>query len=64
MIEVSRVVEFTGMSHLTINKGIRELKNTEKLEVPERLHPLASTIQEEMRAWLTLERAMTPPGLP
>ena len=34
---VSRVVELTEMSHLTINKGIRELKNTEKLEVPERL---------------------------
>ena len=34
---VSRVVELTGMSHLTINKGIMELKNTEKLEVPERL---------------------------
>ncbi len=35
--EVSRVVELTGMSHLTIDKGIKELKNTEKLEVPERL---------------------------
>ncbi len=34
---VSRVVELTGMSHLTIDKGIKELKNTEKLEVPERL---------------------------
>ncbi|MHB1649736.1 MAG: ISAzo13 family transposase [Thermoplasmataceae archaeon] len=34
---VSRVVELTGMSHLTIDKGIKELKETEKLEVPERL---------------------------
>ena len=34
---VSRVVEITGMSHLTINKGIRELKNSEELEVPGRL---------------------------
>ncbi|EQD74853.1 Rhodopirellula transposase family protein [mine drainage metagenome] len=34
---VSRVVELTGMSHLTIDKGIKELKNTEKLEVPKRL---------------------------
>ena len=34
---VSRVVELTGMSHLTIDKGIKELKSTERLEVPERL---------------------------
>ena len=34
---VSKVVELTGMSHLTIDKGIKELKTTEKLEVPERL---------------------------
>ena len=34
---VSRVVELTGMSHLTIDKGIKELKTAEKLEVPERL---------------------------
>ncbi len=34
---VSRVVELTGMSHLTIDKGIKELKETEKLEVPKRL---------------------------
>lgn len=34
---ISRVVELTGMSHLTIDKGIKELKSTERLEVPERL---------------------------
>ncbi|EQD66259.1 Transposase, Rhodopirellula-type, partial [mine drainage metagenome] len=34
---VSKVVELTGMSHLTIDKGIKELKTAEKLEVPERL---------------------------
>ena len=34
---ISRVEELTGMSHSTINKGIEELKTSEKLEQPERL---------------------------
>ena len=34
---ISRVVGLTGMSHLTIDKGIKELKYTERLEVPERI---------------------------
>ena len=34
---ISEVEELTGMSHSTINRGIEELKTSEKLEQPERL---------------------------
>lgn len=34
---ITKVEELTGMSHSTINKGIEELKTSEKLEPPERL---------------------------
>ena len=34
---VSNVQKFTGMSHSTIEKGIRELRSVKKLEVPDRL---------------------------
>ena len=34
---ITKVKELTGMSHSTISKGIKELKTSEKLELPKRL---------------------------
>ncbi|MHB1812446.1 MAG: ISAzo13 family transposase [Thermoplasmataceae archaeon] len=34
---ISRIVELTGMSHSTIEKGIREIQDQERIEKPEKL---------------------------
>ncbi|EQD35459.1 Transposase, Rhodopirellula-type [mine drainage metagenome] len=34
---ISRIVELTGMSHSTIEKGIREIQDKERVEKPEKL---------------------------
>ena len=34
---ISRIVELTGMSHSTIEKGIREIQDRERIEKPEKL---------------------------